>query len=373
MINILVVDDSKFMQKRIAEIITSDQMFQLAGTAANGQEALDFVDKSMPDIITLDLEMPVMNGMTFIDVFEKTYKNHPKKARIILLSSLSSKDSNLTFEALEKGAFDFVHKPSGSISLDINKVAEELISKIKQVHAERKISFNVKELIRKREESSLKSGKKKESTTSEKKAPLKEARPIKIDSTQYDVLLIGSSTGGPQALRTLLPMFPGDFPLPICVVQHMPEGFTKNFADHLDHICSLNIKEAQEGDILKKGQILIAPGSHHINFSGRSEIKVHLSDKEKVSGHRPSVDEMFHSFLQLKDKKCIALIMTGMGADGAKEITNIAKAGHTTIAQDESTCVVFGMPKVAIALGKIKYIEKLGDIYSRIETILKES
>jgi two-component system chemotaxis response regulator CheB len=323
-VRVLVVDDSALMRKLIPQILQSDSSIQVVGTAMDGIFGLKKIEELKPQVVTLDLEMPGMGGL---DMLKEIMRHH--QVPVIVVSSHSREGASVTLKALSLGAFDFVAKPI-AVAARMPEIAQELISKIKAAAQSRGIRV----------------------------APAI-ATSFKVVKSDYEqgipasrVVAIGISTGGPQALQYLLPQLPADFPSSILIVQHMPEGFTDMFARRLDEICSINVKEAQSGDHLLAGRALICPGNKHLRVKrlAHAEVVV-LSDEPKVNGHRPSADVLFRSVAEEFGNKSVALIMTGMGDDGAEGLGAIKKAGGLTIAQSEESCVVYGMPKAAVERG----------------------
>ena len=349
-IKVLVVDDSALMRSLISKMIEADEEMTVVGTAMNGIFALKKIPVLNPDIIILDLEMPEMNGIEFLREREKLGIKIP----VIILSSIAEKGAKITFEALSLGASDFITKPSGSISHNITEVAAQLVSIIR-IYTGRK-EKPLKEPIK------------------EKIAPvlqplqpkIKEA-PVLHTSGKIDILAIGISTGGPNALRLLLAEIKEDFKVPIVIVQHMPEGFTIEFAKSLKRICPLEVKEAEDNDIVARGRVLIAPGNKHMKIERKKLGNVvTINSNDPVNGHRPSAGVLFDSVAEIYGNRAMGVIMTGMGRDGAAEIGNIYKAGGYTIAQDEKSSIVFGMPRVAIELGCINKILPLNEMANYI-------
>ena len=371
-IKVLVVDDSSLMRKLITNMVEKDEEVKVIDTALNGIFALKKIEKRDPDVILLDIEMPEMNGVEFLEKARELKIDIP----IIILSSLGKNRPELTLKCLDMGAKDFIIKPSGTISLDIELVQEEVISKIKYFYREHpRHKVDKKELKTAIE----KIDKTKEPlivepiTLPEKKEETPKKDIVtniheKVESlNRLDILAIGISTGGPYALRKILPLFPSTFPLPIVIVQHMPSGFTNEFANGLNEICKLQVKEAEENDLIERGKIYISPGDKHLKVKRLDHHSVlHLSDEEAINGHKPSVEALFDSILDHYGKHIISIIMTGMGKDGARAIRRIRQNGGITFAQSEETCVVFGMPKVAIELDGIDEVINLDDIPKRI-------
>lgn len=384
-IRVLVCDDSALMRKLIKEIIESDPTLQVVATAPNGLFALKKIPIEKPDIIILDIEMPEMNGLEFLAACKKQKITIP----VIVLSSLVKRGAKVTIQALELGAKDFLMKPSGSISHDIGKVSEELCRLI-HIYAEKNLlssNIDFREELDKpvvcttsvaakdNPESSFMASAQK-SWVKDQKADhekymkrnnLPEVVSLRPRHGKVEIVVIGISTGGPVALRTILPKIPANFPKPILIVQHMPEDFTKEFADSLNAICPLNVVEAKEGDLVRPGRILIAPGNKHMELR-RMELAsiVSLNSNPPENGHRPSVDVLFRSANKFYGSSVLAVIMTGMGRDGAKEMGYLYNSGAYTLAQDQNSCVVYGMPRVAVESGYADEVLPLEKIPERI-------
>jgi two-component system chemotaxis response regulator CheB len=324
-IRVLVVDDSALMRKLIPQMLEDDDSIEVVGTAMDGNFCLKKIEELRPNVVTLDLQMPAMNG---IDTLKEIMRRHPLP--VIVVSSHSTEGASITLKALGLGAFDFVTKPQDA-SAHMADTAAELIGKIKAAAAGRLV---------------LPGALRAAPVRLEKIAAGKFAPP------PSKAVAIGISTGGPQALEFLLAQLPSDFPGTILVVQHMPEGFTEMFARRLDELSSLRVKEAQSGDVLQAGRVLICPGSRHMKVKrlAMGDVVV-LNDEAPVNGHRPSVDVLFHSVAEEFGSLAVAVLMTGMGEDGAQGLGAVKKAGGMTIAQSEESCVVFGMPKAAIERG----------------------
>ncbi len=325
MVRVLVVDDSALMRKLIPQIIERDNSIHVVGTAMDGTFALKKIEELRPHVVTLDLEMPRMDGMETLKEITKRYK-----LPVIVVSAHTTQGASATFKALSLGAFDFVAKPSDALSSHMDEIANELIGKIK-VSAQTKMPRQAPEIP------SIRS--------------VHKVAGIRRQPTNK-VVAIGISTGGPNALQYVLSQLPADFPAAIVVVQHMPEGFTDMFARRLDECCAIDVKEAASGDLLLAGRALICPGNRHLKVRRMplGNIVV-LSDEPKVNGHRPSVEVLFKSVAAEFGRDAVAAIMTGMGEDGADALGLVKEAGGITIAQDEESCVVWGMPRAAIERG----------------------
>jgi two-component system chemotaxis response regulator CheB len=321
------VDDSALMRKLISQILERDSTIEVVGTAMDGAFALKKILDLQPDVVTLDLEMPRMDGM---ETLRQIMRNN--RVPVIIVSALSTEGATATFKALSMGALDFVAKPRDAASAHMDEIAEDLIRKIK-VAAKTKIRNPAER------PSLLDQPKVSKPLSRARKEPTK-------------VVAIGVSTGGPYALQYLLSQLPGNFPGSVVVVQHMPEGFTQMFSRRLNECCAIDVKEAQPGDVLIAGRALICPGNRHIKVR-RMQLAstVMLSDEDRVNGHRPSVDVLFRSLASEFGSCGIGVLMTGMGDDGAAGMGLIKDAGGLTIAQTEDSCVVFGMPRAAIERG----------------------
>jgi two-component system, chemotaxis family, protein-glutamate methylesterase/glutaminase len=337
-IRVLVVDDSALMRKLIPAILARDSSIEVVGTAMDGAFALKKIEELQPDVVTLDLEMPRMDG---IEMLRLIMKRAPLP--IILFSTHSKEGGYATLKALALGAVDFLQKPKDAATGHLEEIADQLIAKIKVAKraAKRKLPpvTVVEELSR----------------------VTKGARPT---LPPRRVIAVGISTGGPNALQYMLSQIPSDFLSAIVVVQHMPEGFTEMFAKRLDECCPLEVHEARSGDLLMAGRVLICPGNRHmmVRRMPRGDMVV-LSDGPPVNGHRPSADVLFHSVAQEFGLTAVGVLMTGMGEDGAEGLGAVKAAGGMTIAQSEESCVVSGMPRAAILKGyanKVISLEGLG-------------
>jgi two-component system, chemotaxis family, protein-glutamate methylesterase/glutaminase len=337
-IRVLVVDDSALMRKLIPAILARDPSIEVVGTAMDGAFALKKIEELRPDVVTLDLEMPRMDGM---ETLRLIMQRAPMP--VILFSTHSKEGAYSTLKALALGAVDFIAKPTDAAGGHLETIADQLIEKIKV--AKRAVGRKLPPAVVAIDPPDLKKG---------NRSSLPPNR----------IIAIGVSTGGPNALQFVLSQIPGDFPASILVIQHMPEGFTEMFARRLDECCALDVQEAKSGDLLLAGRVLICPGNRHmmVRRMPRGDMAV-LSDGAPVNGHRPSVDVLFHSVAQEFGLTAVGVLMTGMGEDGAEGLGVIKAAGGMTIAQSEDTCVVSGMPRAAILKGhanKIVPLDSLG-------------
>lgn len=345
-LKVLVVDDSAFMRRVIEDILKTDDNIKSIEFARNGRDCIQKAAKFRPDIITLDLEMPIMNGIQALDELMKM-KPTPK---VLMISSLTFNGGKSTIEALEHGALDFIAKPTGSIvNFNIESIKKELLKKINNFYnCKHYKSLDINKTI-------------KHDTKITQK-------PLKSDGKLKYMVAIGTSTGGPRALQEVLPLLPEDIPAGILIVQHMPAGFTKSLADRLDGLSKISVKEAENGDIIKAGCAYIAPGDYHINIkrTNLGEYSIITNQQPLVTGHRPSVNSMMTSVAESGFKDIIAVMMTGMGNDGSEGISKIKKIGGKTIAQNEETCIVYGMPKSAVNIGVIDSVVPLQEIAKEI-------
>ncbi|WP_138751570.1 protein-glutamate methylesterase/protein-glutamine glutaminase [Paenibacillus sinopodophylli] len=449
---VLVVDDSGFMRKIISDLIIQDPKFTIVATAVNGQEAIEAVRELKPDAVTLDLEMPLMNG---IEALQAIMRENPTP--IIMLSGISEDNTRETIKALQFGAFDFIRKPSSAVSNDIHQVGEVLLEKLRIAvltkrhqpvitinekskpitieveveEAKKQVSSDmpkplqpvkpilpaqaaeppsrdkplspkpVEKLGTQRSPSSIHT---KKSMIPEAAAPSKDKPAITtrspVDKTSIAVVkpivteppvvkkgkvsgttaafkhivAIGTSTGGPRALHEVITSLPGDFPAPVLIVQHMPPKFTKSLAQRLDSFSELHVVEAEQGERVVVGKVYIAPGAFHMELAkDASGYYIALTEQPQRNGHRPSVDVLFESLLPIRDLKRHAVIMTGMGSDGAKGMKQLVQSGvETTIAEAEETCVVYGMPRSAVEAGCVSQIVPLQNIASQlVQAVLK--
>lgn len=344
-IRVLVVDDSAFMRKVIGDILSNEKDIEVVDFARNGKEAIEKAKLKNPDIITLDVEMPILSGL---DALSELMAIQPTP-KVIMVSSLTTEGADATIKALERGALDFIAKPTKSLfSFDSEGLKEDLLKKIRDLSASKqKSSF-----LARREAPRV------------PVPPASKSQNLASGKLKY-VVAIGTSTGGPRALQEVIPIFPKDIPAAILIVQHMPPGFTKSLAERLDSLSYVNVKEAQDGDLLMPGCAYLAPGDHHMVVTRLSndDYRINLNKEPQVSGHRPSVNVMMNSVASsVTTKNLVAIMMTGMGSDGSDGITKIKNNGGKTIAQDEDTCVVYGMPKAAVAAGAVDKVVPLQDI-----------
>ncbi|WP_062197874.1 protein-glutamate methylesterase/protein-glutamine glutaminase [Massilibacterium senegalense] len=360
-IRVLVVDDSAFMRKLISDFLNEDRRIEVVGVAKNGNEALEKVQQLNPDVITLDIEMPVMDGLTALS---KLMRTNPKP--VVMLSSSTAEEADATFVAMQRGAIDFVAKPSGAISLDLYKVKEEVIEKV--VSASK---ANIRQMVR--QSSNVQSIKPSINVRASQKEQVEKKKDSK--TLLHQIVCIGTSTGGPQALQEVITKFPKNLNAPVLVVQHMPPGFTKSLADRLNHLSQIPVKEAEDGEMLESGVVYIAKGAYHLKVKKINQnVKIVLDQSPLANGHRPAVDPMFASVAEeLRDFNKVAVVMTGMGSDGAKGLQVLKNSGRlvAAIAESEKTSVVFGMPKAAIETGDVTEVVPLEKIAETISKYIR--
>ncbi|PNS00798.1 chemotaxis protein CheY [Petrotoga mexicana DSM 14811] len=345
-IRVLIVDDSAFMRMVLKDIIDKEPDMKVVGLAKDGIEAVEKALSLNPDVITLDVEMPKKNGL---DALSEIMLKSP--TRVIMVSSLTSKEASITIECLEKGAFDFIQKPAGSTSWTIRDVQDELLIKIRE-------SMNVS--IEKLKSIHFVGSKK-----------IKKSARVNILGEK--VVLIASSTGGPRSLDVIIPQLPENLNVPIIIVQHMPAGFTASLAYRLDKISNLKVKEAEEGEFLQKNVVYIAPGDFHLGLKQEDhKIKLFLDKSDKINNVRPSADFTFDLAAEIFKENSLAVILTGMGRDGAKGAFKVKHYGGKVIAESKETSVVYGMPKIVAQEGYADFVLPNYDIAEKILEILTD-
>ncbi|MCP3175664.1 chemotaxis response regulator protein-glutamate methylesterase [Desulfuromonas sp. KJ2020] len=333
-IRVLIVDDSALVRQTLADLLASDPQIEVMATAADPFIAADRLQEEIPDVITLDVEMPRMDGITFL---QKIMSQHP--IPVVICSSLTGQGTETALKALEYGAVEIIEKPR----LGTRQFLEESRLRICDT-----VKAAASAQLHRLSERSIKAAPK---LTAD--AVLQKPASGAMLQTTEKVVAVGASTGGTEALRVFLQALPMDSP-GVVVVQHMPENFTANFAKRLDSLCAVSVAEAKDGDSVLRGHVLIAPGNHHmlLKRSG-ARYYVQIKDGPLVSRHRPSVDVLFRSAARYAGKNAVGVIMTGMGDDGARGMLELKEAGAVTFAQDQATCVVFGMPQEAIKMGGV--------------------
>jgi two-component system, chemotaxis family, protein-glutamate methylesterase/glutaminase len=355
-LKVLVVDDSALVRKILTDLINQDPGVEVVGTAADGAFAMRKIQELQPDVITLDVEMRNVGGLEFLQQLMKE-----KPLPVIMVSAHTQKGAEVTLKALELGAVDFVAKPQAGGGMALAQVGGELVEKIKQASRAKlrgpRSPLPLRPAI---------------PTTLTQPVQTLAVRREKAAGGKFQVVAIGSSTGGTEALKAVLTRLKPDCP-GIVIVQHMPEGFTAAFANRLNTICQIEVLEAKTGDEILPGRALVAPGHSHMKVRRVGvRLEVVLDQGPPVNRHRPSVEPLFLTVAQASGKRSIGIMLTGMGADGAQAMVTLKNSGSYTIAQDEETCVVFGMPKEAIAAGAVMEVMALERIADRI-TVLQNS
>ncbi|MEW6535629.1 MAG: chemotaxis response regulator protein-glutamate methylesterase [Candidatus Auribacterota bacterium] len=352
MIKVLIADDSSFMRRELTRIMSQDPDIDVVGTAYDGEDVLAKIDRFQPDVVTLDVEMPRMNGITALK-----HIMIMKPLPVLMISSLTQRGAETTLEALRLGAVDVIAKPSGNISLDIKNQEAEIIEKIKAA-----ASVDCSKIQRIPEGKVIE--KKKTSDHIHMHEFPQSAGQCKT------VIAIGVSTGGPNTLMNIIPSLPADLPAPVLIVQHMPPLFTKSFAERLDRSSQLHVKEAEDKDQLVNGVVYVAPGDFHMTVH-KSGKYLSLSKEPAGTLHRPSVDVMMDSVADVFKGKCVGVILTGMGKDGARALKRLHDYGAKTIGESEASAIVYGMPREAAQLGAVDYVLHNTKIASKIIDLIK--
>lgn len=343
---VLVIDDSAVIRQTVTQILSADPELEVIGAAADPFAALEKIQRQKPDVLTLDVEMPRMDGLTFL---EKLMRAYP--IPVVMLSSLTEKGCDTTLRALELGAIDFITKPKIDVKQGTAEIAGVICRKVKAA-ARAKVSVR--------------------RAPAAAQSPVLTIAPQALIKSTHQVIAIGASTGGTEALREVLAPLPADSP-GIVIVLHMPERFTKSFADRLNAICRLQVKEARDGDRILPGHALLAPGNQQMEVRRRgAEYSVRVFPGEMVNHHCPSVDVLFSSCARHLGSNAVGVILTGMGNDGAQGLLEMRRAGARTIAQDEATSIVFGMPREAIVLGGAQETLPIGRIAERMLRLAAE-
>jgi two-component system chemotaxis response regulator CheB len=325
LVRVLVVDDSAYVRKVLREMLSRSPFIEVVGTARDGQEALELVAELEPDVVTCDLIMPELDGVGFIR------EQMARRPVPIVVVSIASESGELVLAALDAGAVDFVQKPTALATDRLLDISEELLTTVKGAAGARPM---------------------RERTGAGRAAPRREVSPAIGALPRVDLLAIAISTGGPQALRELIPTLPGSFPVPIVVVLHMPVGYTDLYARKLDDIAALSVVEAQHGQALEPGTVYIAPAGRHLSFvRALDRVLVHLDLRPLDAPYRPSADVLFQSAAHVYGSRVLAVVMTGMGADGREGAAWIKAKGGTVLTQSESSCVVYGMPRSVVEAG----------------------
>lgn len=354
-VRVLVVDDSAFMRKVLSDLLQSDPALTVIGTARDGRDGVEKTLALEPDVLTMDVEMPKLDGY---GALREIMARRPTP--VVMVSSHTRGGAEATVRALALGAVDFVAKPSGSISLNMHITRDELVAKVKAAASAtpryRRVVADLPSIRREVELSPV----------------VASVAHAQIDGgpVARRLVVIGCSTGGPGALHQIIPRLPVDLPAGVLVVQHMPAGFTRSLANRLDEISTIAVKEAEEGDRVVGGRVLIAPGGFHMVAD--HEGRVHLNQEPAQHGVRPAVDRTFEAVVPIWGNRMIGVILTGMGYDGAKGMVNLKRAGGKTITEDASTCVVYGMPKVVVEMGAADQVLPIHEISEAIVRLVRE-
>ncbi len=363
-IKVLIVDDSSFLRKIMKKIMNESGKIEVVGEASNGKEAVEKAAELKPDIITLDINMPVMSGLEALEII---MKENP--IPIIMVSSLTTEDAEVTFEALEKGAVEFFPKQAKDFKANIKSIRDELIPKIENIARKKRLfGFPFGSTTSVGRKPSIEKVVKKEHEKT--KARQKEV----IIKEPIEFVVVGASTGGPNALQTLLTSLPADFPAGIIISQHMPATFTGAFADRMDRYSNVQVKEAKTGDKVEKGVVLITPGGQHMYLkkhrAGAPEVVI--SEEPKTAIYKPSVTIMAKSVAENYTKRTVGVMLTGMGSDGKDGFIEMKKRNRAVvIAQNEESCVVYGMPKAVVDAGIADYVLDIKDIAPTLDKIIR--
>ncbi len=354
-IKVLIIDDSALVRNLLTQILSSDPEIEVVGTAADPYIARDKIKKLNPDVLTLDVEMPRMDGVTFLKNLMRL-----RPMPVVMISTLTAKGAEVTLSALEIGAVDFIHKPAMDFSREITNYTREITAKVKMAAAARVREYRkpaVSKLITKTVPDKLSA----DAIVSKKQHLVAE--------TTDKIIAIGASTGGTEAVREVLEVLPGNLP-GMVITQHIPPGFADRFAERLDKACSFSVKLAKNGDLITAGTCYVAPGDKHLLVERNGARYVcRLHDGPPVNRHKPSVDVMFRTVAQNVGKNALGILLTGMGEDGAKGMLEMQQAGATTLAQDEKSSVVWGMPGAAYKLGAV---DKLLPLHKVAQEILQQ-
>jgi two-component system chemotaxis response regulator CheB len=350
---VLIVDDSAFMRKVLEHIFNADDQLQVAGHAKDGREAVALAESLKPDIITMDINMPHMDGL---QATAQIMTTNPRP--IVIVSSESKEGAASTLKALELGAIEFVAKPSSGIDLDMQSVKEELLRKVRMAAKVR--------VVRTASRVALTVQGANGSATSAKQSPAVRTAPVIPADQRFPVVVLGASTGGPATVMRLAPGFTRDFPAAVFLVQHMPASFTTQYAAQLAEFTSIRVKEAETNETVQPGTLYICPGAQHLRVTPAGRIQLD-STSGRINGYLPNIDVTMETVAAYAGAMSIGVVLTGMGNDGANGAKAIKSAGGMVLAQDEATSVIFGMPAEAIKLGAVDRVLPIDDIYAAIE------
>jgi two-component system chemotaxis response regulator CheB len=374
-IRVLIVDDSAFMRKVLVSIISSDPQSEVVGEARDGREAVNLAESARPDVITMDINMPHMDGLQATEII---MSSNPRP--ILIVSSESRDGADITLKALELGAIDFVAKPSSGVDLDMNSVREELLRKLKMAAKVRVVRTATRSHLQKEIANSAPRTEPASPLVSKVNTAEQTASSIWIDTPpaapnstfgnlkpkgKFPVVVVAASTGGPATLMKFIPRFPENFPGAVVVVQHMPGNFTGQFGDQLAEVSKIKVKEASQGEMLQPSHVYICPGTHHLRLTPTGRIT--LDDGPRISGYRPCADVTLETVAGFAGPMSIAMILTGMDNDGSRGVQAIKSAGGHVFAQDEASSVIFGMPSEAIKTGAVDQVTSIENMYTALE------
>lgn len=345
MISVVVVDDSAFMRKALSSMLDKDPEIKVAATARDGEEGLELIRKLQPDVVTLDIEMPRMDGLTAL---RHIMMEMPRP--VLMVSSLTTEGAEATLKALELGAVDFIPKQLSKVSLDIVKIEDNLRSKVKEI-ARRKFRSP--------------------HTARRPTKALEKTAPVVRGAQQRDVVAIGVSTGGPPAVQKVLSQLPENFPAGILIAQHMPAAFTGPFAKRLDGVCKIAVKEAENGERFRQGVAYVSPGGRHLRLEQKvSRLEISVSDEPAEALYKPSANVLIESVAHGVGRRALAAILTGMGNDGMEGVRALKQKGGLALAQSDATCVVYGMPKAIVDAGLADEVVDIEDMAQALEAHL---
>lgn len=344
--NILIVDDSALMRRFVSDIISSDDRFEVKDIARNGLEALELISKTNYDAVVMDINMPELDGIETLKIIQQKKYN----VKVIVVSTVAEEGTKETIAALENGALDFIKKPSSYAEVKGEEFKREILRAVAVACGATDNGGRKKEIIKK---------------------PIANRTPDRVTNKTKNsekLVALACSTGGPKSLKDVIPYLPADLDAPVVMVQHMPAGFTKSLAERLNELSRINVKEAEEGDILRKGWVYLAPGGRHIRVrNDRGVHSIALSDEPAIEGLRPCANVMYESLCDSSYDEIICVVLTGMGADGTKGIEKLKQEKDIyVIAQDQATCVVYGMPRAVAAAGLVDQVEPLNQVADAI-------
>ncbi|HET6842479.1 MAG TPA: chemotaxis response regulator protein-glutamate methylesterase [Candidatus Angelobacter sp.] len=365
-IRVLIVDDSAFMRKVLQSMIATDPQLEVCGEARDGRDAVTQAEVLRPDVITMDINMPHMDGLQATEII---MSSNPRP--VLIVSSEAREGADITLKALELGAIDFVAKPSGGIDLDMSSVRDELTRKLKVAAKVRVVRTATRSKLQQEIASSQPRTEPAPRNPDAARngnavaAPGSASMPAPARGGKFPIIVVAASTGGPATLMKFVPAFPKDFPGAVILVQHMPGTFTSQFSQQLAEISQIQVKEAEAGEIIVPGQLYVCPGSHHMRVSPTG--RVSLDDGPRIGGYRPCADLTLESAAEYFGPMTTAVVLTGMGNDGSKGVSTVKSLGGFVIVQDESTAVIFGMPQEAIKTGAVDVVLPIDSIYGAIE------